>query len=80
MSRTRKFLSLAVVCLAAGAAMIADGRTVARLTGTACVVGGVCVVAGLAAASLRPALSAGNAIAWLLMLLYAAAACVRRTA
>jgi hypothetical protein len=73
-----KFLGLAVVSFCAGAAMIACGRSVARLAGTACVVGGLLVVAGLADVQLRPALSAGNGVAWLLILLYAAAALVRR--
>ena len=73
-----KFLGLAVVCLCAGAAMIARGRSVARLAGAACLAGGLLVVAGLASAPLLPALSAGNAVAWLLILLYAAAG-ARRT-
>jgi hypothetical protein len=73
-----KFLGLAVVSLCAGAAMSARGRRVARLAGSACVLGGLLVVAGLADAQLRPALAAGNAVAWLVILLYAAAAVVRR--
>jgi len=70
---TGKYLCLVVVCLCAGAAMIARGKWVARLAGTACLVGGLLDVAGLAFAALRPALSAGNAVAWLVILLYAAA-------
>ncbi len=75
---TGKFLALAVVCLCAGVAMFARGSIAGRIAGTACIAGGVMVVAGLAAAPARAALSAGNALAWLVMLLYAAVASVRR--
>jgi len=47
------------------------------LAGAACIVGGLVVVAGLAYAPARPALSAGNGVAWLVMLVYAAAAARR---
>jgi hypothetical protein len=73
-----KFLALGVVCLCAGVAMFARGKIVGRIAGTACITGGVMVVAGLAAAPARAALSAGNALAWLVMLLYAAVASARR--
>jgi uncharacterized membrane protein YphA (DoxX/SURF4 family) len=58
--------------------MFARGKIVGRIAGTACITGGVMVVAGLAAAPARAALSAGNALAWLVMLLYAAVASARR--
>ena len=72
-----KFLGLGVVCLCAGVAMFARGKSIGRIAGMACIAGGVMVVAGLAAAPLRAALSAGNALAWLVMLLYTAAAAAR---
>jgi len=72
-----KFLALAVVCACAGAAMIRRGWVMGWLAGAACIVGGLVVVAGLAYAPARPALSAGNGVAWLVMLVYAAAAARR---
>ncbi|MBI4518973.1 MAG: hypothetical protein HY699_24545 [Deltaproteobacteria bacterium] len=72
-----KFLGLAVVCLCAGVAMYARGKSVGRIAGAACIAGAVMVVAGLVSAPARAALSAGNAIAWVVMLLYAAQAAVR---
>lgn len=74
---TGKFLALAVLCICAGVAMFARGSSVARFAGAVCVAGGLMVVAGLASIPARAALSAGNAVAWLVMLLYAgvAAAC-----
>jgi hypothetical protein len=72
-----KFLALALTSLCAGLAMIAGGKIVARLAGTACLAGGLMVVAGLVHAPARAALSAGGALAWLVILLYAAVATVR---
>ena len=73
-----KFLGLAVVCGCAGMAMMARGGTIARFAGGACLVGGMLVAVGLAYAPARAALSAGNAMAWVVMLVYAAAAGLRR--
>jgi hypothetical protein len=72
-----KFLALAVTSICAGLAMIGRGRIVARLAGAACLAGGLMVVAGLVHAPARAALSAGGALAWLVILLYAAAATLR---
>ena len=72
-----KYLALAVTSICAGLAMFARGKIVARLAGAACLAGGLMVVAGLVHAPARAALSAGGAVAWLVILLYAAAACVR---
>jgi hypothetical protein len=66
-----KFLGLAVVCVCAGLAISARRRLLARAPGVLCIAGGVMVVAGLASAPARAALSAGNGIAWAVMLLYA---------
>jgi len=74
-----KYLALAVVDACAGVGMAARGRIVGRLAGIVCIAGGVAVVAGLVHAPARPALSAGNAVAWLLILVYAMAASVRRS-
>jgi hypothetical protein len=72
-----KFLALAVTCVCAGMAMIGRGKIVARLAGAACLGGGLMVIVGLAHAPARAALSAGSAVAWLVILLYAAAASMR---
>jgi hypothetical protein len=69
-----KYLAVAVTSICAGIAMIARGKIVAGLAGTACLAGGLMVVAGLVHAPIRAAVSAGGAIAWLVILLYAAAA------
>jgi hypothetical protein len=60
--------------------MVARGRAIGRSAGIACIAGGLMVVAGLAHVTVRPALSAGNAVAWLVILLYAVAAAARRSA
>jgi hypothetical protein len=73
-----KFLGLAVVCICAGLAMFARGKLVGRGAGVLCIAGGLMVLAGLAAVPARAALSAGNAIAWIVMLLYAVQAAARR--
>jgi hypothetical protein len=72
-----KFLGLALVCACAGGAMFSRGRSVGRVAGVACLLGGLLVVVGWAHPPARAALSAGNAIAWTVMLLYAIAAAVR---
>jgi hypothetical protein len=74
---TGKFLALALVCACAGLAMIAHGRMPGRLAGAACLAGGLLVVLGLASSSSRTLLSAGNALAWIVMLLYATASAAR---
>ena len=73
-----KFLGLAVVCVCAGLAMFVRGKHVGRAAGVLCIAGGFMVVAGLAYAPARAVLSAGNAITWIIMLLYAVQAAVRR--
>jgi hypothetical protein len=75
---TGKYLALAVICACAGAAMVSRGKTVGRIAGAACIAGGVMVVVGLFEAPMRAALSAGNALAWLVILLYAATVSVQR--
>jgi hypothetical protein len=73
---TGKFLALVSVC--AGLAMFARGKIVARIAGAACIAGSVMAVVGLASASARSALSVGAALSWVVMLLYAVTAAVRR--
>jgi hypothetical protein len=75
-----KFLGLAFVSLCAGAAMIGRGRSLGRVVGAVTILGAVLVVVGLASPAARPALSAGSAIAWTLLLLYAIAAALREKA
>lgn len=76
---TGKFVALAMVCECAGLAMGARASWFGRLAGIACLVGGALVLIGFAHAPSRTALSAGNAIAWLAMLLYAVVAAARPT-
>ena len=73
-----KFLALAGVGWCAGAAMIGRGRLVGRIAGVTCFIGGLLVLPGLVYAPARAGLSAGNALVWVVMLLYAAAAGLRR--
>jgi hypothetical protein len=71
-----KYLALAVACFCAGLALFARATLLGRIASGACIAGGVAVLVGLAAAPVRGALTAGNALAWLAMLLYAALASV----
>lgn len=73
-----KFLGLAVIGICAGLAMFVRGKLVGRAAGVLCIAGGLMVIAGLASVPARAALSAGNAVAWILMLLYAVQAALRR--
>jgi len=75
---TGKYLGLSVVCLCAGLAMIARGKIIGRIAGLACIAGGVMIIVGLVAVPARAALGVGNMLAWLVMLLYAAAASGQR--
>jgi hypothetical protein len=72
-----KFLALAVVCVCAGLATFVRGRPVGRAAGVLCMAGGLLVIGGLLSVPARAALTAGNAIAWIVMLLYAAQAALR---
>jgi hypothetical protein len=72
-----KFLGLALVSVCAGWAMLVRGRTVARLAGVVCIAASTLVVYGLVSVPARAALSAGSAVAWIVMLLYALQAAVR---
>ncbi len=72
-----KFLGLAIVCGCAGLAMFVRGKLVGRVASVLCIAGGLLVIAGLLSVPARGALSAGNAVAWIVMLLYAAQAAVR---
>jgi hypothetical protein len=73
-----KFLGLAAIAACAGVAMVARGKFIGRLAGAACILGGILVVFGLVSEANRAALGLGNAIAWLVMLLHAIQAAVRR--
>jgi hypothetical protein len=73
-----KFLGLAVVSTSAGWSMWVRGKVPGRVTGSVCIAAAALVVAGLLAVPARPALSAGGAMAWILMLLYALQAALRR--
>jgi hypothetical protein len=75
---TGKFLGIAVAAMCAGAAMLVRGGIFGRLAGAMCVAGGLMVVLGLNYSPARPALGAGIVIAWILILLYATAATMRR--
>jgi hypothetical protein len=69
---TGKYIALSVVTLCAGVAMVARGRICGRLAGIACVAGSVAAVVGLLAPSHRALLTTGTAIAWVVILVYAA--------
>ena len=71
-----KYIALAVTSICAGLAMIGRGKIVGRLAGLACLAGGLLVVVGLLHAPARAGLLAGGTLAWLVILLYAAAAIV----
>jgi hypothetical protein len=73
-----KFLGLAVVSTCAGWGMFVRGKVPGRVIGSVCIAAAALVVAGLLWLPARPALSAGGAIAWILMLLYALQAALRR--
>jgi hypothetical protein len=75
---TGKFLGIALAAICAGAAMLARGRMLGRLAGAACIAGGLMVGVGLNYAPARPGLRTGIFITWLVMLLYAAGAAMRR--
>jgi hypothetical protein len=74
-----KFLGLAVVSACAGWGMIVRGKLPGRVAGSVCIAAAALAVAGLLSVPARPALTAGGAIAWILMLLYALQAALRRT-
>jgi hypothetical protein len=71
---TGKFLGIALADACAGVVMLARGGILGRFTGAACVAGALMVVVGLNYFPARWALPAGIAVAWFVMLIYAAAA------
>jgi hypothetical protein len=71
-----KYIALAVVAVCAGLAMLARGGVSGRVAGVLCVVGGALVVVGFVYAPALAALGAGNAVAWVVVLLYAIVAAV----
>lgn len=73
-----KFLGIAVAAMCAGAAMLVRGGILGRLAGAMCVAGGLMVGLGLNYSPAQAALGAGTFIAWILILLYAAVAAMRR--
>jgi hypothetical protein len=74
---TGKFLGLGLVGVCAGAAMLARGGLLGRLTGAACLVGALMVVVGLNYFPAQPGIPAGGTLVWLATLLYAVMAAVR---
>jgi len=72
-----KFLALAALCVCAGAAMMRHAGVVGRLTGLVCIASGMLVVLGVTTPPMRSALSLGNAVAWLIIFLYAVTAALR---
>jgi len=74
---TGKLLGLGIVGVCAGAAMLARGGLLGRLTGAACFVGALMVVVGLNYFPAQPGISVGTTLLWLAMWLYAAMAAVR---
>jgi len=74
---TGKLLGLGIVGVCAGAAMLARGGLLGRLTGAACFVGALMVVIGLNYFPAQPGISVGTTLLWLAMWLYAAMAAVR---
>jgi hypothetical protein len=73
-----KFAALALAALCAGFAMIARGGVASRIAGILCVAGAALAAVGLVDASARGLLGLGNGIAWLVMLVYAIVAVIRR--
>ena len=74
-----KFAALSLVTFCAGLAMIARGGVGSRVAGILCMTGAALSALGLVQASARPLLTIGNAIAWLVMLVYALVAALRGT-
>src|SRR5215510_12409376 len=74
---TGKLLGLGIVGVCAGAAMLARGGLLGRLTGAACLLSALMFVAGLNYFPAQPGISVGTTLLWLAMWLYAAVAAVR---
>jgi len=72
-----KFAALAIAAMCSGFAMIARGGMAGRIAGLLCVAGSALSAIGLAYASARGLLGLGNAIAWVVILVYAIVAAVR---
>jgi hypothetical protein len=73
-----KFLGLAVVSTCAGWMMLRRGKIVSRVAGVICIAAAAMVVVGVVSGPARAALSAGGGIAWIVMLVYALQAALRR--
>ena len=74
---TGKFLGLGIVGVCVGAAMLARGGLLGRLTGTASFVGALMIVVGFNYFPAQPGIFAGETLLWLATWLYAVVASVR---
>jgi hypothetical protein len=72
-----KFAALALAALCAGLAMFARGGIASRIAGILCVTGAALGAFGLVDVSSRPLLALGNALSWMVMLVYAIVAAIR---
>jgi hypothetical protein len=69
---TGKYIALSLVTLCAGVAMMTRGGICGTLAGLACIAGSGAAFVGLLQPSSRRLLTAGTAIGWVVMLVYAA--------
>ena len=74
---TGKYIALSLVTLFAGVAMVVRGGICGRLAGIACIAGSGAAFVGLLQPSHRALLTSGTAIAWVVMLVYAAVSLLR---
>src|SRR5262245_3107737 len=68
---TGKYIALSLVTLCAGVAMVTRGGICGMLAGVACIAGSVAAFVGLLQPSHRGLLTAGTAVGWVVMLVYA---------
>jgi hypothetical protein len=69
---TGKYIALSLVTLCAGVTMVTRGGICGRLAGIACIAGSGAAFVGLLQPSHRALLTTGTAIAWVVILVYAA--------
>jgi hypothetical protein len=73
-----KFAALALAALCAGLAMLARGGMAGRIAGILCATGAALGAFGLVDPSARPLLALGNALSWVVLLVYAIVAAIAR--
>jgi hypothetical protein len=73
-----KFAALALAAMCAGLAMVARGGIAGRIAGVVCTIGAALGVVALVDPSARGLLTLGNAVAWLVILVYVIVAAMAR--